>query len=94
MKRLVTPSLTLCKPLNETIGFTMTPAQSRMARAALQWSLHDLAAKAAVSRMTCARFELGKTVAAESIEAMRAALVEAGADFSRKAGRVGVTVPE
>jgi len=25
---------------------------------------------------------------------MRAALVEAGADFSRKAGRVGVTVPE
>ena len=64
-----------------------------MARAALQWSLHDLAAKASVSRMTCARFELGNTVAAESVEAIRTALVEAGADFLDKGGRVGVTIP-
>jgi hypothetical protein len=33
-------------------------------------------------------------VAAASVDAMRAALVEAGAAFSHKAGRVGVTVPE
>lgn len=72
----------------------MTPTQSRMARAALQWSLHDLAAASSVSRMTCARFELGNTVVAESVASIRAALVEAGADFSHKAGRVGVTVPE
>lgn len=72
----------------------MTPTQSRMARAAIQWSLHDLANAAKVSRMTCARFELGKSVAAESVEAMRKALADAGADFTRRAGRVGVTVPE
>jgi len=65
-----------------------------MARAALQWSLHDLAAASSVSRMTCARFEGGTAVAAASVDAMRAALVEAGAAFSHKAGRVGVTVPE
>lgn len=84
----------LHKPLNETIGFTMTPTQSRMARAALQWSLHDLAAAALISRMSCARFELGETVAAETVEAIRKALADAGADFIRKAGRIGVTVPE
>lgn len=65
-----------------------------MARAALQWSLHDWAKAAAVSRMTCARFELGDTIAEESMAKMKAALLEAGADFSRRAGRVGVTVPE
>jgi predicted transcriptional regulator len=65
-----------------------------MARAALQWSLHDWAKAAKVSRMTCARFELGETIADESMAKMKDALHEAGADFSRRAGRVGVTVPE
>jgi len=72
----------------------MTPTQSRMARAALQWSLPDLAEQSGVSRITCARFETGKAVASASVDAMRVALVEAGADFSHKAGRIGVTVPE
>lgn len=72
----------------------MTPTQSRMARAALQWSLHDLASAALISRMSCARFELGETVAAETVDAIRKALADAGADFTRKAGRVGVTIPE
>lgn len=72
----------------------MTPTQSRMARAALQWSLHDWAKAAAVSRMTCARFELGENIADDSLEKMQTALIEAGADFIRRAGRVGVTVPE
>ena len=44
--------------------------------------------------MTCARFELGETIAEESMTKMKDALLEAGADFSRRAGRVGVTVPE
>jgi hypothetical protein len=65
-----------------------------MARAALQWSLHDLAAASSVSRMTCARFELGKAVAPESVESMRKALAGAGAGFTRRSGRVGVTMPE
>ena len=65
-----------------------------MARAALKWSLPDLASAASVSRMTCARFELGKTVEQSSADAMQKALADAGADFTRRAGRVGVTVPE
>lgn len=72
----------------------MTPAQSRMARAALQWSLHDLAAAASVSRISCARFEGGDSVGIKTVEAMRAALERAGADFTAERGRVGVTVPE
>ena len=79
----------------ETIVITMTPTQSRMARAALKWSLTDLAVKAAVGRATVARFELGDgETSAETIDKMRKALADAGADFTRKAGRVGVTVPE
>ncbi len=72
----------------------MTPTQSRMARAALQWSLHDWAKAAAVSRMTCARFELGENIAEESLDKMRTALIDAGAELTHRAGRVGVTVPE
>ena len=79
----------------ETIVIAMTPTQSRMARAALKWSLTDLANQAGVGRATIARFELGDgETAADTIEKIRAALVNAGADFTRKAGRVGVTVPE
>ena len=65
-----------------------------MARVALKWTTDDLAVHAGIGRMTVARFERGDSVAASSVDAMRAALVEAGADFSRKAGRVGVTVRE
>jgi transcriptional regulator with XRE-family HTH domain len=72
----------------------MKPVQAKMARVALKWTTDDLAAHAGVGRMTVARFERGDSVAASSVNAMRAALVEAGADFSHKAGRVGVTVPE
>lgn len=71
----------------------MTPTQSRMARAALQWSLHDFAANASVSRMTCARFELGNTVAAESVSAMRSALESAGIRFTDDGARIGVSIP-
>ena len=72
----------------------MTPTQSRMARAALQWSLTDLAKAAGVGRATAARFELGEAVGPEPIDKMRSALADAGTDFLHKAGRVGVTVPE
>lgn len=72
----------------------MKPVQSKMARVALKWTTDDLATHAGVGRMTVARFERGDAVAASSVDAMRAALVAAGADFSHKAGRVGVTVPE
>src|SRR3546814_11690473 len=78
----------------ETIVIVMTPTQTRMARAALKWSLTDLAVKAAVGRATVARFELGDgETSAETIDQMRKALAAAGAEFTRKAGSAGVPVP-
>lgn len=67
-----------------------------MARAALEWSLPDLAAKSGVARITCARFETGKggAVSPDAIAKMQKALAEAGADFTRKSGKIGVLVPE
>ena len=66
-----------------------------MARAALKWSLSDLAAQAGVGRATVARFELGEgETAPDTLDKLQKALSDAGADFTRRAGRVGVTVPE
>ena len=65
-----------------------------MARAALGLSTHDLAKIAGVSRVTVVRFEDGGTVSDEMRGRIEAALVEAGAQFSRRAGRVGVSIPE
>lgn len=65
-----------------------------MARVALKWTTDDLAEHASVGRMTVARFERGDGVAADSVEKMRKALADAGADFTRRAGRIGVSVPE
>lgn len=65
-----------------------------MARVGLKWTTDDLAEKASVGRMTVARFERGDNVAESSIDKMRDALVNGGADFTRKSGKVGVAVPE
>jgi transcriptional regulator with XRE-family HTH domain len=45
-----------------------------MARAALKWSLSDLAAESGVGRATAARFELGRSVEPEKVAAMRGAM--------------------
>lgn len=73
---------------------TMTPTQSKMARVALKWTTDDLATHAGVGRMTVARFERGDSVASETVEKLRKALADAGVDFTRRAGRIGVSVPE
>jgi len=65
-----------------------------MARGALKWSFEDLAKAAGVSRMTVARFESGKDIAGDSLEAMQTALEAQGVQFGRKAGRLSVSVPE
>lgn len=44
-----------------------------MARAALKWSIDDLAAASGVGRATIARFELGENVTPDRVSAMRAA---------------------
>ena len=48
----------------------ITPAQCRMARAALQWTVQELAAKAHVSRATVSRFELEQGPANQSTQAL------------------------
>ena len=70
----------------------MNATQCRMARAALGWTLNDLAAAAKVSSRTALRFEAGGTVAPESVGAMRRALVDAGASFIDRGGQTGATV--
>jgi transcriptional regulator with XRE-family HTH domain len=49
-----------------------------MARAALGWSLTDLASASAIGRASGARFELGQSVAPETIAAIRRAYEAAG----------------
>lgn len=72
----------------------MNGTQSKMARAALGLSTHDLAKLAGVGRVTVVRFEDGENIAAETLAKIEQALVDAGAQFQRRGGRVGVTVPE
>ena len=60
----------------------MKPAQVRMARAALNWSLADLANAAGVHRNTISNFETGKFAGdQDKLAAIRAALESAGIEF-------------
>jgi ribosome-binding protein aMBF1 (putative translation factor) len=60
----------------------MLPEQSRAARAWLDWSQEDLAAKASVSLSTVRDFEKGRRdPIANNLTAMRAALEAAGIAF-------------
>jgi transcriptional regulator with XRE-family HTH domain len=53
-----------------------------------------LADKAGVGYATVARFETGQTIANDSRDKLAKALADAGAQFSQKVGRIGVSVPE
>ena len=72
----------------------MTPEQSRMARAALNCFLTDLAREAGMGRATAARFELGQVFEANRTAAMRSTPEGGGVHFLRWTGRVSITVPE
>lgn len=56
----------------------MNGDQCRMARAALKWSIDDLASAASVGRATIARFETGTVPRAETVAALRSAIERAG----------------
>jgi DNA-binding XRE family transcriptional regulator len=60
---------------------TMSPVQSRMARAALGWGVRELAAAAQVSPDTIARLERGEVLYPRTIAAIQAALEAAGVEF-------------
>lgn len=64
-----------------------------MARAGLGLGAQGLADQAGVSYPTLNRFEKGETISADNVAKIEAALDGAGAGFTRRGGRVGVTVP-
>jgi len=68
------------------------PAQVRMARAALNWSLADLASASGVHRNTISNFETGKYAGSDdALAAIRAALEAAGVELiAENGGGAGV----
>ena len=75
----------------------LLPVQCKMARAALDWGVRELAAKADKSPNTIARFERGEDMPRETIAEIRAALELGGVEFvaedeASSAGGAGVRV--
>jgi transcriptional regulator with XRE-family HTH domain len=65
----------------------LTPAQCRMARAALQWSLDEAAQAAGVSYRTIFRLENEqRDIQAEKVAAIRRAFEAVGVTFAEKSG--------
>lgn len=62
-----------------------------MARAALDWSLDDLAAASGVARRSIAKFETGGNVLPDTVERLRAALTKEGIAFENGGKRAGVS---
>ena len=60
----------------------ITGAQCRMARAALQLGVRDLAAMAKVATDTISRLEAGKELKPRTVEAIQHALEKAGVEFT------------
>jgi transcriptional regulator with XRE-family HTH domain len=60
----------------------MNAMQCRMARAALQWSVRDLAEAAKVATGTVVRMEAGEALKERTIEAMQRAFEEQGVEFT------------
>jgi transcriptional regulator with XRE-family HTH domain len=59
----------------------MTPAQSRMARAALQLGIRDVAKLAKVAPSTISRLEAGEALQPRTVDAIQHALEKAGVVF-------------
>ncbi len=70
----------------------MTPAQSRAARALLDWTQPKLAKSASLGISTVVDFERARrSVSAEALAAIRAALEQAGVEFiAENGGGAGV----
>jgi transcriptional regulator with XRE-family HTH domain len=62
-----------------------------MARAALGWSLDELASRAGVNKRTVIRHEGGETISPEKLEAMRSIFVAEGVAFTNGGKRAGVS---
>lgn len=64
-----------------------------MARAALRWSLTDLAAASAISRRTILRFEAGEAIMPVRVKAIRHALEAKGILFIDSGRLDGGVIP-
>jgi transcriptional regulator with XRE-family HTH domain len=71
----------------------MNVEQCRMARAALGWTLDDLAHASGVSRRTVARFEGGETVLGARVQRLRSAFEGHGILFIDTGAMAGGVVP-
>lgn len=72
----------------------LTPAQSRMARASLQWSLEHAATAAGVSRRTVLRFENEhRDIQPNLVAALRRGYEAAEVRFIEDGGDAGGVVP-
>jgi transcriptional regulator with XRE-family HTH domain len=73
---------------------TLTPAQCRMARAALQWSVNEAGAAASVSYRTIVRLENEqRDIKADKLVAIRRAFEVAGVRFLDAGDESGGVVP-
>lgn len=71
----------------------LLPVQCRMARAALSWSLNDLAVAAGVNRKTILRFEQGESTPRDvNASAIRRAFEGEGVRFIHEGDMCGVLV--
>jgi transcriptional regulator with XRE-family HTH domain len=59
----------------------ITPTQSRMARAALGWSIADLADAAGIGKNTALRMELSGNITLDTMRAIEGAFQKAGILF-------------
>lgn len=59
----------------------MNANQLRMARAALRWSVRDLAEKSGITANTISRIENGSDTRTSTVEALKRALEEGGVVF-------------
>lgn len=65
--------------------------QCRMARAALDWTIAELAKAAGVGERTVAKYEAGGNVLSETVETLRQCFVANGVEFINGGKRIGVS---
>ncbi len=59
----------------------MRPVHLRMARAALNWTVRELATRAGVNKNTVSRYESGKEILSNSLQSLEKVLTNEGVVF-------------